>query len=326
MDYISDKCNICKTLLNNKINENSYSYTFSNELCKYEVGLVNPNFYMKLELLCDYYIINGHIYINKCCYQSIIGYLREMGSYNEIFIISDFSNYIRIKLLNEYKFEIAGRFFGSDYFKINYLGKKHILSNNNIDEITIKLEDYNELISKSIYQEEYENILNILSEKDDEIKYLKTNIKDCIELEQEIYKNNSKESIKFLKIENNIPLRIIINNYIYDIIKCCHCDKIIEKLEKRIKQNKQYYCFDCNNKQEIINTFNNKFIEFGPEIMNDLINKQEIIDNLENEINYLKSKYEKKVEIDYEMIKQKNKLLNTEFKRVAKLMRLISKE
>lgn len=46
------------------------------------------------------------------------------------------------------------------------------------------------------------------------------------------------------------------------------------------------------------------------------------IRNLELEVHYLKSQTEKKVEIDYEIIKQKNKALNTEFKRVAKLMKL----
>ena len=47
-----------------------------------------------------------------------------------------------------------------------------------LNQITITLDEYNELLTKSIYQEEYENILKILCEKDDEINYLKTKIKN----------------------------------------------------------------------------------------------------------------------------------------------------
>ncbi len=45
------------------------------------------------------------------------------------------------------------------------------------------------------------------------------------------------------------------------------------------------------------------------------------IRNLELEVHYLKSITEFKVKVDYDAIKQKNKLLNAEFKRIYKLYR-----
>ena len=171
MNCISDKCNVCKNLLNNKVEQNTYTYKFENELCKYEVGLANPNFNIKLDLLCDYYMINENIYINKCCYNSIIYHLQHIRAFNEIFITStaDFSNYIRIKLLNEYNFDIANRYCQSSYFEINYLGKKNILSDNKTDEITIKLEEEKETYKILIDKLENEN-----KNYKKEIQYLKS--------------------------------------------------------------------------------------------------------------------------------------------------------
>ena len=58
------------------------------------------------------------------------------------------------------------------------------------------------------------------------------------------------------------------------------------------------------------------------ELKQDLNNKHEKIRELELKVHYLESQIEKKVNIDYDAIKKRKKNLNTEFKRVAKLMKL----
>lgn len=58
------------------------------------------------------------------------------------------------------------------------------------------------------------------------------------------------------------------------------------------------------------------------ELKQDLDKKNEKLRELELKIHYLESQIEKKVTIDYEAIKKRNKNLNNEFKRVAKLMKL----
>lgn len=77
-----------------------------------------------------------------------------------------------------------------------------------------------------------------------------------------------------------------------------------------------------------INKFDKKFNDLFEntsdiikELKKDLDVENEKIRNLELEVHYLKSQSEKKVTIDYEAIKQKNKLLNNEFKRIYKLMK-----
>ena len=87
---------------------------------------------------------------------------------------------------------------------------------------------------------------------------------------------------------------------------------------------------------EVINNLESKFdtkfndlfnntSDIIKELKKDLDNKNEKIRNLELEVHYLKSQSEKKVTIDYEAIKQKNKLLNNEFKRIYKLTRFNNK-
>lgn len=81
---------------------------------------------------------------------------------------------------------------------------------------------------------------------------------------------------------------------------------------------------DCIENQIItLKTKYDKIINDLTKNLEDKLNIQNNkIRNLELEVHYLKSQTEKKVEIDYVIIKQKNKALNTEFKRVAKLMKL----
>jgi len=105
---------------------NPHYYEFKNNVCEFKAGLCNPNFNKTLNLLCEYYIINNHRYIKKCCYKAIFPIFQHMGVFKEIFITStlDFSNYVRIKLLEEYDFDINMRMMGINNFKIIYLGKE----------------------------------------------------------------------------------------------------------------------------------------------------------------------------------------------------------
>jgi hypothetical protein len=151
----------------------------------------------------------------------------------------------------------------------------------------------------------------------------------------------------------------LLNNKNFNV--CAYIEKynpnmgIIDKKYNAIINNKlnQYYEFniieydhDSKLQSEIINDleskFNKKFNDLFEntsdiikELKKDLIVKDialracqercvvhnEKIRNLELEVYYLKSQSEKKVTIDYESIKQKNKLLNNEFKRMYKLMK-----
>lgn len=132
------------------------------------------------------------------------------------------------------------------------------------------------------------------------------------------------------------------NFNVCDIIQKYHPNMgIIDKKLNTNISNKlnQYYEFnvidhdhDSKLQSEIINNLESKFdkkfndlfentSDIIKELKKDLDVKNEKIRNLELEVHYLKSQSEKKVTIDYEAIKQKNKLLNNEFKRIYKLMK-----
>ena len=79
-----------------------------------------------------------------------------------------------------------------------------------------------------------------------------------------------------------------------------------------------------NELEKITNNLESKFkytSDIIKELKQDLNIKNEKIRNLELEVHYLKSQSEKKITIDYNAIKQKNKLLNNEFRRMFKLMK-----
>lgn len=71
-----------------------------------------------------------------------------------------------------------------------------------------------------------------------------------------------------------------------------------------------------------INDLYKNISEIVKELKKDLYIKNEKIRNLELKIHFIESQIDKKVKIDYKYIKEKNKILNNEFKRVAKLMKL----
>lgn len=144
MDYITglvnnykinenNKCSLCLNLEKNESINNDYFYSFKNNICDYKVIFQFSNYSQELNLLCDYYKKNNNIYIKKCCYDNIFPYIQQqMGQFKEIFITStlDFSNYVQIKLLNEYCFEIhfgMGQTVNS--LKINYLGNEKMINN-----------------------------------------------------------------------------------------------------------------------------------------------------------------------------------------------------
>ena len=71
-----------------------------------------------------------------------------------------------------------------------------------------------------------------------------------------------------------------------------------------------------------INDLFEKTSEKIKKLKKDLDIKNDKIRDLELKVHFIESQIDKKVKIDYNYIKQKNKALNTEFKRVAKLMKL----
>lgn len=87
---------------------------------------------------------------------------------------------------------------------------------------------------------------------------------------------------------------------------------------------------ECKNTKDSIESkydkkFNDLFentSDIIKELKQDLDKKNEKLRELELKVHYLESQIEKKVTIDYEAIKKRNKNLNNEFKRVAKLMKL----
>lgn len=231
---------------------NSYYYEFKNNVCEFKAGLCNPNFNITLNLLCEYYIINNNRYIKKCCYNSIQPTFQHMGVFKEMFITStlDFSNYVRIKLLEEYDFDINMRMMSTNSFKIIYSGKEKIINDKIIND--------NRLI------EAMQTISFLREINDDAIDILKSKLfkKD---------KQINELTFKYEKLETD-------NIY---LIK--ECKKLNNELSKRDKLNKR-----------LVNLLT--------------IYKYHELNNVQ--------KY------DYQEIKEKNKKLNQEFKRVAKLMKL----
>jgi RNAse (barnase) inhibitor barstar len=108
-----------------------------------------------------------------------------------------------------------------------------------------------------------------------------------------VYYNNGLEVDGFFKLIDNIFTNIKNENI-----------RIESKYDKKFND-----LFE--NTSDIIN-----------ELKQDLNNKHEKIRELELKVHYLESQIEKKVTIDYDAIKKRNKNLNNEFKRVAKLMKL----
>ena len=167
-------------------------------------------------------------------------------------------------------------------------------------------------------EREYLNHINDFEFK--EIKYLSEHEKSFIEKEKEYKKNielekNSELEKKFNDlfknkinhIEGYIKERLLKNNLSLECIYEKKFNDLFENTSDIIKELKK----DLNNK------------EIDLRVCQELIKiHNEEIKNLELEVHYLKSQIEKKVEIDYESIKKRNKNLNNEFKRVAKLMKL----
>lgn len=216
----NNKCYYCNMPDNTYSSNNNNKMIHSNNSFRFEMGLCMFNEGMILNINCNYYIINNNKYIKQCCYNSLIHVLPEPIKDTFINSTLDFSNYVRIKELKEYNFDIADRICNPNIFKINYFGKKVILSIN-------KLELY------------------------------------------------EKEKLKF---DNKLNAK----------------DNIITNLQNKI-----------NKLEEELNK-------------KDMLNKR-LIDTL---MLYRYKEFNNTTTYDYDEIKQKNKALNNEFKRVAKLMKL----
>lgn len=125
-------------------------------------------------------------------------------------------------------------------------------------------------------------------------------------------------------IYNNFCIKFIIQrhiNYVFhnDIIYALHFYEFIDNM----------YNHNKNENLKLENKYDKKFNDLFEntsdiikELKKDLDIKNEKIRELETKVHYLELQTDKKVKYNYNEIKQKNKSLNNEFKRVAKLMKL----
>lgn len=127
---------------------------------------------------------------------------------------------------------------------------------------------------------------------------------------------NTNWSSFYQKYIKEISMESVFHNRILKVDS--HC-KLIDYIFNNIK----------NENIRIESKYDKKFNELFEntsnminELKQDLNNKHEKIRELELKVHYLESQIEKKVTIDYDAIKKRNKNLNNEFKRVAKLMKL----
>lgn len=170
------------------------------------------------------------------------------------------------------------------------------------------IDDLNKLNVKT----KYHNILNNLKHREI-IDICTTNgVIKCIK----IYNESTDFQTFKTKYIKHIDVESISSN---DMIKIdSHC-KLINNIYNLIE----------NTKDRIESKYDKKFNDLFEntsniikELKQDLDKKNEKLRELELKVHYLESQIEKKVTIDYEAIKKKNKNLNNEFKRVAKLMKL----
>jgi RNAse (barnase) inhibitor barstar len=145
------------------------------------------------------------------------------------------------------------------------------------------------------------------------------------------YSNSAPDSISILYNGDIIGAsyynglrEYLLNNNKFDVCPYLKdLDRNLATIDKKyniILNNKLKEYFEFN-----IIDYNHSYIQqenIINELKQDLNNKHEKIRELELKVHYLESQIEKKVTIDYDAIKKRNKNLNTEFKRVAKLMKL----
>lgn len=129
------------------------------------------------------------------------------------------------------------------------------------------------------------------------------------------YNDNDTNKNEFLQTTGcNLQITEEIHKYntILNILNSCFEFKIID-----YKYNYLEIKYDKKFNDLFENTSN-----IIKELKQNLDKKNEKLRELELKVHYLESQIEKKVTIDYEAIKKRNKNLNNEFKRVAKLMKL----
>jgi hypothetical protein len=173
-------------------------------------------------------------------------------------------------------------------------------------------------LNKLTVKDKYQGILNNLKENRTivlacsvEGPFKGVEISDSDNLFQNpIYHNFYRKFI----IQRNI--KYVFRN---DIIYALHFYEFIDNM----------YNYNKNENLKLENKYDKKFNELFEntsdiikELKKDLDIKNEKIRELETKVHYLELQTDKKVKYNYNEIKQKNKLLNNEFKRVAKLMKL----
>lgn len=199
--------------------------------------------------------------------------------------------------------QIYKEFFNNESISINifyYDNKKYLMK---VDSISL-VEFLNKHVGNISNESLRKRVINIR----DEVKYILPHLDEYTNIPKNMH---YKQFCYYNKVVLTRSLPLDKEHFLelekfekYNIIKF----KKMDCIETQIINLETKY-------DKIINDLTKKF----KDKLNIQNNK---IKNLELEIHYLKSQTEKKVEIDYKIIKQKNKALNTEFKRVAKLMKL----
>ena len=252
---------------------------------------------------------------------------------NEINMYNSYLNNIQDNkfIINTFKIEGMYYFSMKEQLKIEFyknrlnaqsskINKYCNFINKFLEEVQIsKFINYNNEIFLVFQNVNFTNYLNCINNNIDLNNFIKTH-----------YANESiaYESFNFLQEE----FKFNIIEYKSDIQKNLEeFNKIIKELKDNLneKDNKIKTLQETNIKMFQLeleierkhNALKEQSIKCFQFMKKDSIIQNEKIRNLELEVHYLKSQIEKKVEIDYEMIKERNKNLNNEFKRVMKLMK-----
>lgn len=118
---------------------------------------------------------------------------------------------------------------------------------------------------------------------------------------------------KYIK---HIGIESVIHNGIINVDR--HC-KLINNIYNLIEN--ENIRIESKYDKKINDLFENTS-DMIKELKQDLDKRNEKLRELELKVHYLESQIEKKVTINYEAIKKRNKNINNEFKRIAKLMKL----
>lgn len=214
--------------------------------------------------------------------------------------------------VNREDIKLAFDYINSDFqYKDNSNNQQWKLSVKRVDKYNNG--DYKDFIDEynshwfclpKVNQMDYNERIEIANKKQQKEPNNELNDKYKLQI-QRLYEELDKKNNTISKLHNNN------NELIKNIDNLQNENNILSEMIEKLKINN-------------INLTDNKnyLKDENSELRSKIDNLQNIIYQKDDEINYLRSQYEKKVTIDYEAIKKRNKNLNNEFKRVAKLMKL----